>query len=64
MTALRERPAWKELERRLSGLPGADDAPVSRPKRRRLEPVEVARARRIAAIAPAKSTGMSERFEE
>src|SRR3954454_15194231 len=35
--------SWKELERRLSGLPGADDAPVSRPKRRRLEPVEVAR---------------------
>jgi error-prone DNA polymerase len=32
--------SWKELERRLSGLPGADDAPVSRPKRRRLEPVE------------------------
>ncbi len=27
--------SWKELERRLSGLPGADDAPVSRPKRRR-----------------------------
>jgi error-prone DNA polymerase len=26
---------WKELERRLSGLPGADDAPVSRPKRQR-----------------------------
>ena len=24
---------WKELERRLSGLPGADDAPVSRRKR-------------------------------
>src|SRR3954454_6233782 len=33
--------SWKELERRLSGLPGADDAPVSRPKRRRIEPREV-----------------------
>jgi error-prone DNA polymerase len=30
--------SWKELERRLSGLPGADDAPVSRRKRRRPEP--------------------------
>jgi error-prone DNA polymerase len=33
--------SWKELERRLSGLPGADDAPVSRPKRRRPEPRDV-----------------------
>ena len=33
--------AWKELERRLSGLPGADDAPVSRRKRRRPEPRDV-----------------------
>jgi error-prone DNA polymerase len=30
--------SWSELERRLSGLPGADDAPVSRRKRRRPEP--------------------------
>ncbi|MXG91138.1 error-prone DNA polymerase [Nocardioides flavescens] len=29
--------SWKELERRLSGLPGADDAPVSRRKRHRPE---------------------------
>jgi len=29
--------SWKELERRLSGLPGADDAPVSRRKRSRPE---------------------------
>ena len=34
--------SWKELERRLSGLPGADDAPVSRRKRRRPEPREAA----------------------
>src|SRR3954451_8436933 len=34
--------SWKELERRLSGLPGADDAPVSRPKRRPTEPRDVA----------------------
>jgi error-prone DNA polymerase len=34
--------SWKELERRLSGLPGADDAPVSRRKRRRPEPRAVA----------------------
>src|SRR3954467_347776 len=34
--------SWKELERRLSGLPGADDAPVSRRKRSRLEPRELA----------------------
>ena len=27
--------SWKELERRLSGLPGADDAPISRRKRHR-----------------------------
>jgi error-prone DNA polymerase len=33
--------SWKELERRLSGLPGADDAPVSRRKHDRLEPREV-----------------------
>ena len=33
--------SWKELERRLSGLPGADDAPVSRPKRHRTEPLDV-----------------------
>ena len=33
--------SWKELERRLSGLPGADDAPVSRRKRGRLEPRDV-----------------------
>lgn len=30
---------WKELERRLSGKPGSDDAPVSR--RRRLQPIDV-----------------------
>ncbi len=34
--------SWKELERRLSGLPGADDAPVSRRKHGRLQPRDVA----------------------
>jgi error-prone DNA polymerase len=34
--------SWKELERRLSGLPGADDAPVSRRKRHRPEPRDFA----------------------
>jgi error-prone DNA polymerase len=40
---------WKELERRLSGLPGADDAPVSRRKRGATEarPIE-----RPAAVTP------------
>lgn len=34
---------WKELERRLSGLPGADDAPISRRKRARTPATEIAR---------------------
>lgn len=40
---------WSELERRLSGLPGADDAPVSRRKRARAtaRPIE-----RPAAVTP------------
>ncbi|KRE96268.1 DNA polymerase III subunit alpha [Nocardioides sp. Soil774] len=40
---------WKELERRLSGLPGADDAPVSRRKRGTTEarPIE-----RPTAVTP------------
>src|SRR4051795_1299291 len=40
---------WAELERRLSGLPGADDAPVSRRKRASTEarPIE-----RPAAVTP------------
>ena len=40
---------WAELERRLSGLPGADDAPVSRRKRASTtaRPIE-----RPAAVTP------------
>ena len=34
---------WKELERRLSGLPGADDAPVSRRKHAAVEPRPIER---------------------
>jgi error-prone DNA polymerase len=34
---------WKQLERRLSGLPGADDAPISRRKRGRTQPREIER---------------------
>ncbi|WP_139983543.1 error-prone DNA polymerase [Nocardioides litoris] len=34
---------WSELERRLSGLPGADDAPVSRRKRPRVDETPIAR---------------------
>src|SRR5690349_23278444 len=34
---------WKELERRLSGLPGADDAPVSRRKRASTEARDIER---------------------
>ncbi|MEO9323980.1 error-prone DNA polymerase [Nocardioides sp. C4-1] len=40
---------WKELERRLSGLPGADDAPVSRRKHGRPERREI---RRPDAVVP------------
>src|SRR6478736_2596317 len=40
---------WKELERRLSGLPGADDAPVSRRKRASTEARSIERP---AAITP------------
>ena len=43
---------WAELERRLSGLPGADDAPVSRRKRAPTRPREVER--------PATSTPYAE----
>lgn len=34
---------WKELERRLSGLPGADDAPVSRRRRTSPQPRSIER---------------------
>ena len=34
---------WAELERRLSGLPGADDAPVSRRKRASTAPRPIVR---------------------
>src|ERR671911_2913015 len=40
---------WKELERRLSGLPGADDAPVSRRKRTSTAPRSIERP---AAVTP------------
>jgi error-prone DNA polymerase len=40
---------WKELERRLSGLPGADDAPVSRRKRGMTEARTI---RRPEAVTP------------
>ncbi|NPC44078.1 error-prone DNA polymerase [Nocardioides sp. zg-1230] len=40
---------WKELERRLSGLPGADDAPVSRRKRASTEARSIERP---AAVTP------------
>src|SRR5688572_8711121 len=40
---------WKELERRLSGLPGADDAPVSRRKR---APTSARPVERPAAVTP------------
>ena len=40
---------WKELERRLSGLPGADDAPVSRRKRAATEARSIERP---AAVTP------------
>src|SRR3712207_5318268 len=42
---------WKELERRLSGLPGADDAPVSRRKRARTEPRPVPRPTPVTPYA-------------
>src|SRR3954470_19606847 len=41
--------SWKELERRLSGLPGADDAPVSRRKWAATVPRDV---QRPAAVTP------------
>jgi error-prone DNA polymerase len=40
---------WKELERRLSGLPGAEDAPVSRRKRASTAPRPIERP---AAVTP------------
>ena len=40
---------WKELERRLSGLPGADDAPVSRRKHAATEARSIERP---AAVTP------------
>src|SRR4051795_3625263 len=40
---------WAELERRLSGLPGADDAPVSRRKRASTEARDIERP---AAVTP------------
>ena len=43
---------WKELERRLSGLPGADDAPVSRRKRPAADTPRIER--------PARSTPYAE----
>jgi error-prone DNA polymerase len=46
--------SWAELERRLSGLPGADDAPVSRRKRQR--PV----ARDVAPALGAERTPYAE----
>ncbi|MBS2938408.1 error-prone DNA polymerase [Nocardioides sp. J2M5] len=42
---------WKELERRLSGLPGADDAPVSRRKRAAVEPPRIERPARVTPYA-------------
>ena len=42
---------WKELERRLSGLPGADDAPVSRRKRPTTAPRDVERPALVTPYA-------------
>jgi error-prone DNA polymerase len=42
---------WKELERRLSGLPGADDAPVSRPKRGATTPRAIERPASVVPYA-------------
>lgn len=42
---------WKELERRLSGLPGADDAPVSRRKHPASEPRPIERPARVVPYA-------------
>jgi error-prone DNA polymerase len=42
---------WKELERRLSGLPGADDAPVSRRKHAPAEPRAIERPADVTPYA-------------
>ena len=42
---------WAELERRLSGLPGADDAPVSRRKRARATARAIDRLEAVTAYA-------------
>lgn len=42
---------WKELERRLSGLPGADDAPVSRRKRAATGPKQIERPTAVTPYA-------------
>ena len=42
---------WKELERRLSGLPGADDAPVSRRKRASTEARSIERPDSVTPYA-------------
>ena len=42
---------WKELERRLSGLPGADDAPISRRKRARAAVRDIERPERVTPYA-------------
>ena len=42
---------WKELERRLSGLPGADDAPVSRRKRATTVPRDLERPTGVTPYA-------------
>ena len=43
--------SWRELERRLSGLPGADDAPVSRRKHPRPETRVIARPESVTPYA-------------
>ncbi len=43
---------WREIERRLSGrVPGAEDAPVSRRKRKRTEPQEITRPETVTPYA-------------
>ena len=43
---------WREIERRLSGrVPGAEDAPVSRRKRRTAEPQEIVRPESVTPYA-------------
>ena len=42
---------WKELERRLSGLPGADDAPISRRKRARATVRDIERPEQVTPYA-------------